>query len=126
MCRGAGAGSVILSRERNTGGEQLRAPWMAINSKASQPWPPFNLGVSIMEAAVLKSPVLCVAAEVLRMRGLLETNPFAPAHAAAEALVLQASENCADWHTPAISEGLDHRRHFVLCLTPAPGDQAPS
>jgi tetratricopeptide (TPR) repeat protein len=57
-----------------------------------------------MEAAALHPPVSRIEAEVLRIRALLETSQFAPALAAAAALLTQVPENRDVWYMIAVSQ----------------------
>jgi tetratricopeptide (TPR) repeat protein len=56
-----------------------------------------------MEAAALKPTQSPVEAEVLRIRGLIETSQFAPALAAAEMLLKKVPENRDVWYMHAVS-----------------------
>jgi tetratricopeptide (TPR) repeat protein len=56
-----------------------------------------------MQAAAVDAPVSRVEAEVLRIRALLENSQFAPALAAAQALLSQVPENRDVWYLIAVS-----------------------
>jgi tetratricopeptide (TPR) repeat protein len=56
-----------------------------------------------MEAAALKPTLSPVEAEVLRIRGLIETSQFVPALAAAETLLKKVPENRDVWYMHAVS-----------------------
>jgi tetratricopeptide (TPR) repeat protein len=56
-----------------------------------------------MEAAALKSTQSPVEAEVLRIRGLIETSQFLPALAAAETLLKKVPENRDVWYMHVVS-----------------------
>ena len=57
-----------------------------------------------MQAAAVDAPVSRVEAEVLRIRALLENSQFAPALAAAQALLRQVPENRDVWYMIAVSQ----------------------